>query len=143
MKIIHICASGSYTDYWGYQDNLLPKYQKKEGNEVTVIATVLKHNKNRIVKCQPCTYFLDDGVKVIRLEYEKCLTNKITKILSKFNLIDILIKENPDVIFHHGLVSFNIFQVIKYKKAYNPKCVIIEDTAVYPKMTGVRAKATV
>ena len=66
MKIVHICASGSYTDYWSYQDNLLPKYQKKLGNEVVVIATVFKHEKNRIIKCLPTSYVLDDGVRVIR-----------------------------------------------------------------------------
>lgn len=127
MKIVHICASGSYTDYWSYQDNLLPKYQKKLGNEVVVIATVFKHEKNRIIKCLPTSYVLDDGVRVIRLEYKKYFFDKMTMLLSKFELMAILIREKPDVIFHHGLVSFNIFQAIKYKRHNNPKCIIIED----------------
>ena len=38
MKIVHIAPNAPYNDYWGYQDNLLPKYHKKLGHDVTVYA---------------------------------------------------------------------------------------------------------
>ena len=28
MKILHLCLDAPFNDDWGYQDNLLPKYQK-------------------------------------------------------------------------------------------------------------------
>lgn len=39
MRIVHICLQAPYNDYWGYQDNLLPKYHRKSGHDVTVITT--------------------------------------------------------------------------------------------------------
>ena len=29
MKIVHICSASNYTQGFGYQDNLLTKYQQK------------------------------------------------------------------------------------------------------------------
>ena len=37
--ILNIALSAPYNDYWGYQDNLLPKYQRKLGHQVIIITT--------------------------------------------------------------------------------------------------------
>ena len=37
MNIIHLILSCSYTDGFSYQENLLPKYHKKAGNQVSII----------------------------------------------------------------------------------------------------------
>ena len=52
MKIVHIAPSAPYNDHWGYQDNLLPKYQKKLGHEVTMITTNLMHRDGKIVETE-------------------------------------------------------------------------------------------
>ena len=49
MRILHIAPSAPYNDYWGYQDNLLPKYHRKLGHEVTVIVTNTMHKDGKIV----------------------------------------------------------------------------------------------
>lgn len=127
MKIVHIVPNASYTDYWGYQDNLLPKFQKKLGHDVTVIATTRLHKENRIVSCEPTSYVLSDGVKIIRLSYKKYKFKTVTGVFSKFEIFEILKEIKPDFVFYHGLVSVTIFDVIKYKKKCNPACVIVED----------------
>ena len=38
MRVVHIQAGGFY-DGWTYQENLLPKWQHKNGHDVTVITT--------------------------------------------------------------------------------------------------------
>lgn len=127
MKIVHIVPNASYTDYWGYQDNLLPKYQRKLGHDVTVIATTRLHKNGRIVVCEPTSYVLDDGLKIIRLPYKKYKFRTVTGVFSKFDVLEILKDIKPDFVFYHGLLSATIFDVIKYKKRYNQNCVIVED----------------
>lgn len=127
MKIVHVVPNASYTDYWGYQDNLLPKYQKKLGHDVTVFATTAFHKDGKIVRCAPTSYVLDDGVRVVRFAHKKYRSPKITRIFAKMDILQELINIRPDFIFYHGLVSMTIFDAIKYKKKYNPNCVIVED----------------
>ena len=49
MKIVHIVPKAPYNDNWGYQDNLLPKYQRKMGHEVTVITTNTMQQDGKII----------------------------------------------------------------------------------------------
>ena len=71
MKIVHIAANAPYNDYWGYQDNLLPKYHKKLGHDVTLIVTNTIHKGGKIVETDCSDYVLNDGVRVIRLRKKK------------------------------------------------------------------------
>lgn len=127
MKIAHVIANAPYNDYWGYQDNLLPKYHKKMGHDVVVITTTLTHKKDGVGQVSPCDYTLRDGQRIIRKEYKNYHNSTINSLFTKLNIVDILKKEKPDFIFYHGLVSNTIFDVIKYKRQYNKKCIIVED----------------
>lgn len=128
MNILHICLLAPYNDYWGYQDNLLPKYHQKMGHQVTVITSNTMHNgEGKIVETECGRYTLNDGQEIIRLKKESFITPKIGKILNYSNIYDILCEKKPDFIMIHGLSSFITFQVIKYKKRINNKCKIIAD----------------
>lgn len=127
MKIVHIAPSAPYNDYWGYQDNLLPKYQRKLGHEVTMITTNTMHSNGKIVPTDEGSYILNDGVKVIRCNTNKYFSRIYTNISARMNIFEILKREAPDFIFHHGLVSQTIFEAIKYKKRINPNCIIVQD----------------
>lgn len=127
MKIVHIAANAPYNDYWGYQDNLLPKYHKKLGHDVTLIITNTMHKDGKIIETDCADYVLNDGVRVIRLKKKKYPHRVITGICSKLEVFEHLNAIKPDFIFYHGLVSTTIFDVIKYKKKINPKCVIVQD----------------
>lgn len=39
MKIVHMMLCGPVTDGWSYQDNLLTKYHRKLGYDVTMITS--------------------------------------------------------------------------------------------------------
>lgn len=127
MKIVHIAANAPYNDYWGYQDNLLPKYHKKLGHDVTLIITNTTHKDGKIVETDCADYVLNDGIRVIRLKKKKYPHRIITGVCSKLEVFEHLKTIKPDFIFYHGLLSVTIFDVIKYKKKINPCCVIVQD----------------
>lgn len=127
MKILHIAPNAPYNDYWGYQDNLLPKYHKKLGHDVTVITTNRMHKDGKIVETDCSDYVLNDGVRVIRLKRKKYFHRVITNLKSKLPAFAYIKDIKPDFIFFHGLISETIFDAIKYKKEMNPDCVIVQD----------------
>ncbi len=128
MKIVHVAASIPYNDYWGYQDNLLPKYQIKLGHTVTLIATnyILTDNGNQEVPCDE--YDLTDGTHIVRLPLKRYYPSVMTHVNDQLvGLYRILCREKPDFIFFHGICSISIRDVIRYKKRVNPQCVIVQD----------------
>jgi 1,2-diacylglycerol 3-alpha-glucosyltransferase len=126
MKIVHIAPNSPYNDYWGYQDNLLPKYQRKLGHEVVMITTTKMHQDGKLVEIEPTNYVLNDGVKVYRCNYKQYPIATITGVCCFIPVYDLLEDIKPDFIFYHGLVSTTILDVIKYKKEHE-ECVIVED----------------
>ena len=81
MKIVHIAPQAPYNEGWGYQENLLPKYQKKLGHDVTLIVSNLENSQNGIREVLPTDYVREDGVRVIRLKAKKYFS----KFLTNFN----------------------------------------------------------
>ena len=127
MKIVHIAPSAPYNDYWGYQDNLLPKYQKKLGHDVTMITTNTMQKNGKVVETDCCDYVLNDGVHVIRLKKKRYPHAVITNLNARLPVFNYLQNIKPDFIFHHGLISTTIYEAIQYKKNINPKCIIVQD----------------
>ena len=127
MTIVNITPAAPYNDYWGYQDNLLPKYQKKLGHDVTVITTNLMHQDGGIAEIAPNDYRLNDGERIIRLKYKQYPVSVLTKLFSKLEIYELLKSIRPDFIFYHGLISNTIFDVIRYIKKDNPQCVLVQD----------------
>lgn len=127
VEIVHIAPSAPYNDYWGYQDNLLPKYQKKLGHNVTMITTNTMHQDGKIVETECSDYILDDGVRVIRLARKDYSYHTFTYMNARLLKIERYLDEiKPDFIFFHGLVSTTIYDVIKYKEKHQD-CIIVED----------------
>lgn len=127
MKIIHIAPNATYNENWSYQENLLPRYQKKLGNEVLLCVSTLEHHggKKREVPC--CDCITKDGFRVIRRPQRRVRFPLLGRFVKKINIYDVLVEEKPDLIFYHGLVSATIFQVCKYKRKMAPHCVIVQD----------------
>ena len=40
MKILHLMLACFYIDKYSYQENYLPKYHKKQGHDVEIIASL-------------------------------------------------------------------------------------------------------
>lgn len=127
MKIVHLCLSCFYIDNYSYQENMLPKYHVKMGHEVTVIASLVSFNKDG----KPCLletaseHIDKNGYKVIRLEYKK--PRKLYKVLRRYNgFYKILEKENPDIIFSHGM-SMADYSVLRRYLKKNPSVKLFAD----------------
>ena len=126
MKITHISLSGPVTDGMSYQDNLLPKYHKLNGYDVSVITSQFVWNEQgKIVKDLRAVYDNEYGIKTIRIK------NKFkTHIHSKFklyrNLYQTIEKEKPDILFIHGVQFLDIFTIKKYLKR-NPQVIAYVD----------------
>ena len=127
MRIVHIAPNAPYNDYWGYQDNILPKYHKKLGHDVTMITTNTMHKDGRIVETDCADYVLNDGVRVIRLKRKNYFHRTLTALNSRLCVYEYLKDINPDFVFFHGLISTTILDVIDYKKRINPNCIIVQD----------------
>lgn len=115
MKILHICQY--YNDGWGYQENLLPRYQKKLGHDVVVVTSdrrpfYIDDKSSRIVGTGT---FYDNGVRIERIPIKWEFKNRF--VIFK-NLMQILEKEKPDYIFHHGLTMPSLITAVRYKKKH-------------------------
>ncbi len=123
MKILNISLKCTFTPGLGYQENLLPEYQKKLGHEVTLITTnQIRDMNGNVLFLKPGEQILDNGVRIIRI--------KVNKLLAKFGYypqIGKLIKNNqPDYIFCHNLCTLIPAQAIKYKKQH-PNVILVSD----------------
>lgn len=123
MKIINICLCGSYNCGWGYQENILAKYQRLNGNDVTIITSRFINDKNSEGYLEvPAETQFDNGLKVIRLEHG--IGSELTKLFRVYkDLYKTLEEEKPDFIFIHGCQFLDITKVCKYlKNNPNVKC---------------------
>lgn len=128
INILHLCLQAPYNDYWGYQDNLIPKYHREEGHTVTVITTNTKHgNHGKIVKTEEADYRLDDGQRIIRLDYVHYKPDILARVFKYYKIYRLLCEIRPDFVMIHGLGCISVLQVIKYVKKINPKCTVIAD----------------
>lgn len=128
MKIVHLALEAPYNEGWGYQENLLPKYQVKAGHDVTLIVSNLKHAEGGTLESvQPEDYVSPDGFRVIRLDHIHYFPDKLSRSIKLYKIFDILKQIKPDLIMQHGLNNTSVLQAIKYIKKINPKCKIIAD----------------
>ena len=126
MKILHIAPNAPYNNYWGYQENLLPKYQRKLGHDVTLIVTNTEHCDGKICEIACTRYDLNDGEHIIRSRINKTGIKSIDKSRAYIPVYNELLIIQPDFVFFHGLISSTIFDVIKYKKQHKD-CIIVQD----------------
>lgn len=128
MKIVHITES--YIEGWGYHENLLPLYQHRAGHDVVVISNNnhLVDIKNRPdlikeIKDRGKEYWYD-GVKIYKIETKFNISSN-TSFFCK-GLYEILIKESPDMIFHHNVGMATLTIAGKFKKTH-PKVKLYVD----------------
>ena len=110
MKIVHvIIGSGFFNEKYAYQDNTLPKYHRKEGHEVTIIAPVysgIDKSTGRVLLSPAGIRFLEDGTKLIRLKPDWPHPN--TEHVHLYHRMAVAVEnEAPDLIFAHAVSSLN------------------------------------
>lgn len=126
MVIVHVAPNAPYNENWGYQENILPKYQRKMGHDVTLIISCRKHENGKIVDTEEEDKYLSDGIRIIRRKQCNYINSRISNVLSYIKIYDLLVELHPDLIFFHGLISYSIMDAVKYKRK-TPKCIIIQD----------------
>ena len=128
LKIIHVCQY--YNDGWGYQENLLPRYQAKLGHDTIVITSDRRPfypgDKNkRIIGTGT---FFDNGVRIERIPIKREFRNRFVIFE---DLMGTLEKEKPDYIFHHGLTSPSLITVAEYKSSHGNVFLAVDNHADY------------
>lgn len=120
MKIVHIClAGGIYNEDWNYQENMLIKYHRRMGYEVTYIVGPYQYsNSGKIEYVGLANYFDKNDVHIIRLKMVKFQTYK-TKLKKYKRLLPILETEKPDIIFIHNVQFIDACIVRKYLKKHS------------------------
>lgn len=124
---MHLCLNGPFNDGWGYQDNLLPKYQAKK-HDVVVIAQNRHHTQNGIEICECCDIKSVDGFRLIRVPQKEFKLKRLGRFFKDYDIYNLLREISPELIMVHGVSgSLAIYQVVRYKKRINRECIIIED----------------
>lgn len=132
MKICHVCICTVFWEKYAYHDNLLPKYHRLLGHEVTIIATTdcrFSSSDTSVILSEPAgVSVLENGIKLIRLK--NLLPSKINKHLhiccGLYKTID---KESPDFIFVHSLASPNYRMFVRYKRNHQDTVIVFDNHA--------------
>jgi len=126
MRILHIAPIAPYNAEWSYQENLLPKYQRKQGHEVWIVVSPFENSTSGKIDVGEGEFDLSDGVRVFRRR-RTFGDNFLGKMISHTDVKDIISSFQPNLIMVHSLMTLAVFQAIRYKKQQNPECVIIQD----------------
>jgi 1,2-diacylglycerol 3-alpha-glucosyltransferase len=129
MKIVMLCEL--YNESLEYQENLLVKYYRKQGHEVTVITStfesVFDYYGDRHDNSVPGGTYFDHGAKIIKLPYRYNILNR----LRAYTRIDKLLQEErPDLLYVHDIMP-NLPEAIRYVKSHPDGRMIMDYHADY------------
>lgn len=120
MKIVHICLSMGYTEGLNYQENIIIKYQARDGHDVSLITTDHCFTEGVWGLCQTeSDYINPDGVQIIRLPFAFPVPYSINRQVGIFKgFKDTLEKLKPETIFVHNVQFQDIRKVAAYKRRH-------------------------
>lgn len=120
MKVLHLMLSCFYVDNFNYQENVLPRQNKKDGHQVKIIASTETYIDGKIDYLEPSSYKNEDDIDVVRLPYKKFLPHFVMRKLRIYeNLYKSIEEFSPDIILCHGLPFLDINEVVRYKISNN------------------------
>ena len=103
MKVVHLCLGCFYIEGYTYQENILPKFHKRMGHDVEIIASLESFDSRGRHVCLPFNqkpFFNEHGIKVTRLNYRhKGKLRKLKKFIGLSNALEV---SSPDLLFIHG-----------------------------------------
>lgn len=128
MKITHLCLGAFYVDNHSYQENVIPKYHKKMGHDVSIIASTLSFDMNgNATHVEARKYLNENNIRVNRLNYNPLYPKSVAKFLRLYSGTYKAIEETqPDIIFIHGCQFLDITEIVRYIKK-NPKVIVYID----------------
>ena len=130
MKIVHICLCGAMTDGFNYQENVITKYHRKLGYDVTIIASQwIWGTDGKLQKTERNNYLNADGVKMIRLPIKNGNVNNRLKIYT--SLYESIEKEKPDILFIHDCQFLDITTIARYAKKHKNVRIYVDNHVDY------------
>lgn len=115
-----------YLENLQYQENLLVKYYRKYGHEVTVITStydnVFDYYNDKHDNSKPMRIYEDHGAKIIKLPFKYNIKGKIKKYTNISNIVE---EFKPDLLYIHDIMP-NMFEMLDYKNR-NPHVKMIMD----------------
>lgn len=133
MKILHICLASFYIDNYSYQENLLPKFHKKLGHEVEIIASMQSFDRNgetSYIEKTSHSYLNENGIKVTRLQY-KHSNPQLQRLRHYIGTSEAVAAVSPDIIFCHGCQFGDMPVIVDYVKAHPNVKLYIDSHADY------------
>ena len=130
-KILHVSLNGILTDGWSYQENLLTKYHKKLGYEVTIITSKWIYGKDGQLHIDDRNEYINcDGVKVVRLTTigNTFFSSKFKRYNKLYESID---KEHPDILFIHSVAFCDVPVIVRYIKSHKDVIAYADNHADY------------
>lgn len=117
MKVLHIGLTSHFTDKMLYQDNILSDLNAKAGHDVTFISDTFEYKNGSLDETDECDIRLDNGVRLIRLKYDRIINDFVTNKIQKCKkLVDYLNEIQPNMILYHGVCGFELMDVAQYVK---------------------------
>lgn len=113
-------------DGWGYQENLLPKYQGNLGHEVIMVTSdrtryLMAGRESRLVKTGE---YMDGEIRIVRLPTIREFKGRYAVISSLYETLE---KEKPDYIFvHEGVTCPSLITAAKFKQRH-PSVFLVAD----------------
>lgn len=130
MKIVHICLCGAMTDGFNYQENVITKYHKKMGYDVTIIASQwIWNSAGKLQKLEKTDYINENGVKVLRLPIRRGNVNNRLKIY--LGLYEVIEKERPNILFIHDCQFLDICTLAKYASFHKEVRIYVDNHVDY------------
>ena len=120
MKIAHLCLSCFYIDGYNYQENVLPRQNKRDGHDVVIVASTETYGRDRKLSyTAPGRYVNEDGIPVLRLPYRRFLPHAAAKKLRMHPGVYGWLEDNrPDVILFHGLCGWELLTAAAYAEGH-------------------------
>jgi len=117
-KIVHVCLCGPVTDGFSYQENLLTKYHRRLGYEVSIITSQwIWGEDGRLKKDERNRYRNEHDILVVRLaiKRDKNVEAKFKRYEGVYRTIE---EENPDILFIHGCQFLDLRILKRYIKRH-------------------------
>lgn len=130
MKILHV--QQYFNEGYGYQENILPKYQQDLGNEVIMLTSTRSDGFNGEDRIIESGLKYENGFPLKRIDIKWEFKKRFVQFN---NLYSYLEEEKPDYIYHHSVNAPSIFTVSRYKKNH-PQIILAMDNHADLQISG-------
>lgn len=118
MRIVHLCLCGPFTESFSYQENELVAQHAFQGHDVLVLASIEAYGQDqRPTEIAAGEYRTAEGARLIRLPYAAWAPRRVMQKLRVYSHVYAHLERfAPDVVMFHGLCSWELLTVARYKR---------------------------